>query len=142
MAQVLPKGVPTLIALNSRNYMRPDNAFINDALVHALITCTANPEKRLAKMDHIPITTTLDIQAPTATANTQWRYRKVDWEALKKTLSHKLRTSENPKEIGGTGELIRCLNTVTTCSTTCSLLNYCSDSYRNHRRQEGISYFL
>ncbi len=29
---------------------------------------------------------------------------------------------------------------VTTCSTTRSFLNYCSDSYQNHRRQEGISH--
>ncbi len=112
MVQVLPKGVPTLIASNSGNYTRPDNIFINEALVHTLITCAANAEKRPAKTDHIPITTTLGIQAPTTTTDTRRNYSKVDWEAFKKTLMYKLRAPAKPKEIGSAGELMRRLNTV------------------------------
>jgi exonuclease III len=63
LCMALPKYVPTLMAMATHNYTRPDNMFTSFTLQDAVITCNANPEEQPAWTDHFPIDTTLAMQA-------------------------------------------------------------------------------
>ncbi len=105
LMQVLPKGVPTLVASNSGNYTRPDNVFVSNSISHMITTCAVQPERRPAKTDHMPILTTLDTSTLRNEVNTCRNYRKVDWEAFRRTLECKLNSHTTPHEIDSADEL-------------------------------------
>jgi len=65
MQMTLPKNTPTLWALATGNYMQPDNIFISTLLTNALTYYFTIPEEQLARTDHIPIVTKLDIGVDT-----------------------------------------------------------------------------
>src|SRR5882724_12508609 len=44
LQMALPKDVPTLCALVTGNYMRPDNVFISSSLMGATVYCKTLPE--------------------------------------------------------------------------------------------------
>jgi len=60
MEMALPKDIPTLRALNTRNLTRPDNVFISFSLINALIYCNTEPEKQPVNTDHFPIIIKID----------------------------------------------------------------------------------
>ena len=43
LRMVLPKDLPTLCALATGNYIRPDNMFTSDTLADVIVSCTTVP---------------------------------------------------------------------------------------------------
>jgi endonuclease/exonuclease/phosphatase family metal-dependent hydrolase len=55
MAMALPRDIPTLRALRSKNFTRPDNVFCSASLLPAYTTGTTDPAKMPPKTDHFPV---------------------------------------------------------------------------------------
>jgi endonuclease/exonuclease/phosphatase family metal-dependent hydrolase len=53
----LPKNIPTLQALNTKNWTRVDNVFCSDHIAEYFIKCNTCPNKRGPSTDHVPIVT-------------------------------------------------------------------------------------
>jgi len=58
----LPKDTPTLQALSTGNFMRPDKIFVSSSIAGSLIQCGTLPGKRPERSDHIPIVMELDLE--------------------------------------------------------------------------------
>jgi len=62
LQMALPKDIPTLHTLLLGNYMRPDNVFTSSSLINDIIVCGTWPNECLARSDHIPVVTHLNIK--------------------------------------------------------------------------------
>src|SRR5882724_3205860 len=90
LQMALPKGIPTLQALSTGNFMRPDNVFISSSIVGHLVRCGTLPDKRPARSDHIPIITELDLEVNERAEPPCPSFRLADWKAVRETLMAKL----------------------------------------------------
>ena len=86
LSMALEKYIPTLKALNSGNYTKPDNVFITDTFLDRIIHCTTKLELHPPRTDHIPILTTLDIKHHKDNVTPRYNFCKVDWKEFKATL--------------------------------------------------------
>jgi len=86
----LPKDVPMLCTLASGNYTRPDNIFISSSLMDATIYCQTLPEDHLARSDHIPVITHLNVGFVTQTEPPWPNFKAADWKEFRKVLSARL----------------------------------------------------
>ena len=66
MRMAHPKGIPTLEAMNTKNYTRPDNIFCLSELLGAFISCNTEHEMRPLRTDHLPIISVLDTELPSS----------------------------------------------------------------------------
>ena len=57
MQMVLPKDIPTLEALATKNWTHPDNIFCSMNMVDKIVYCTTDPRLRGPGTDHVPILT-------------------------------------------------------------------------------------
>ena len=57
----LPKDVPTLEHMRTKNWTRPDNVFCSPNAIDVLIKCMTVPEQRGAGTDHVPVDTVLGL---------------------------------------------------------------------------------
>ncbi|TFY52367.1 hypothetical protein EVJ58_g10059 [Rhodofomes roseus] len=89
-SMLLPAGIPTLEASNSKNHTRPDNVFASQELVERLIRCRTAPELRPPRTDHYPIVTELQVDVPRARSRTFRNFRKADWVSFRKNLAGRL----------------------------------------------------
>lgn len=67
MTMALPKDIPTLEALNTKNYTRPDNVFCSAELTGSFVSCNTNPSACPPRTDHLPIISVLDTELPAST---------------------------------------------------------------------------
>ena len=79
MEMALPKDIPTLHVLNSRNLTCTDNIFISNSLFSLLIYCNTEPEKQLVRTDHFPIVTCIDVTVTPANILPHFNFRLTDW---------------------------------------------------------------
>ena len=82
MTMVLPKDIPTLEVLNTKNYMRPDNVFCSMELIGKFVSCNTNPSARPLRMDHLPIISVLDTELPDSSPTPRPNFRATDWGAF------------------------------------------------------------
>jgi hypothetical protein len=61
MEMMLPKGLPTLEVMSTKNWTRPDNVFCSANLVDKIIRCDTDPSRRGPGADHVPIVTTVEL---------------------------------------------------------------------------------
>ena len=61
MEMMLPKGIPTLEALATKNWTCPDNVFCSANLGDKVVYCTTDPRLRGPGTDHVPILTVLEL---------------------------------------------------------------------------------
>ncbi|KAF8694005.1 hypothetical protein AX14_002201 [Amanita brunnescens Koide BX004] len=99
MEMALPKDIPTLRALSTRNLTRPDNVFISSSLIDALIYCNTEPDWQPVKTDHFPIITKLTMSVMANEGPDRLNYREVDWGEFRKKLKENLRDVPKHKQI-------------------------------------------
>ena len=61
MLMALPKDIPTLESLSTKNWTRPDNVFCSSNLDDKIVYCTTDPRLRGPGTDHVPILTALEL---------------------------------------------------------------------------------
>lgn len=99
MELVLPAGIPTLCAKNTKNYTRPDNVFTSAGIAKRVIKCGMRPEERPICMDHMPIVGAFDLKVvANATANKR-NFHNVDWKKFWKELNKELQNASVPERI-------------------------------------------
>jgi hypothetical protein len=86
----LPKNIPTLQALNTKNWTRVDNVFCSDHIAEYFIKCNTCPNKRGPSTDHVPILSIVELDTPEASTETIHNYRDVDWKKFNEHLKAKL----------------------------------------------------
>ena len=79
MKMALPPFLPMLCAHSTGNHTRVDNIFCSEDILDMIIKCYTEDESRPVKMDHYPIITTLNIQAPKATHLPRLNFCSTDW---------------------------------------------------------------
>ena len=66
LTMMLPKGLPTLQAMRTKNWTCVDNVFMTEDLAELLICCNTAPSLQGPGMNHIPIHTVIDTGIPSA----------------------------------------------------------------------------
>ena len=90
MKMALPKDIPTLEALCTKNYTRPDNVFCSSSLADSFLECNTHPEARPPHTNHLPIISILDIKLPMSIPAPKRNFRKTNWKDFRKSLEQKL----------------------------------------------------
>ena len=63
MVMLLPKDIPTLESMATKNWMQPDNVFGSTNLEDKVTFCTTNPQLWGPSTDHMPILMALKLPA-------------------------------------------------------------------------------
>lgn len=82
----LPKDTPTLEALATKNWTRPDNLFCTEITAKHLIHCYTDPARQGPRTDHVPILTTFELQSPHHDNHPTRNYNDVNWKDFNKSL--------------------------------------------------------
>ena len=86
----LPKHIPTLKVMASKNYTRTDNVFVSIDMHNALITCDTKPYDQPPRTDHMPIDTTIDLELRRNTEKMRYDFRAINWDKFNETLANKI----------------------------------------------------
>ncbi|GBE84336.1 hypothetical protein SCP_0603140 [Sparassis crispa] len=93
---LLPAATPTLQASRTKNFTCPDNVFGSDSLECRLTSCDVTPELCPAKMDHFPISTSIDVSVHHEESERRRNFRNVDWPEFHHTLQEQLASAHAP----------------------------------------------
>jgi len=99
LVQVLPPGLATLEASNTKNLTRPDNVFCSESMEQCFTECDVKYHLRPVITDHFPIISTLDLQPNRINTTPKPNYRDVDWDIFNATLADKLDSIPIPAEL-------------------------------------------
>lgn len=113
MEMSLPKDIPTLESMVTKNWTRPDNTFASTNTQDYLVTCTTDPRKRGPGTDHVPILCTLELHIPKTLKEPGHDFRNVDWEEFRKELAIRLEAVPDPKILTSTEELYYAIEALT-----------------------------
>jgi hypothetical protein len=95
----LPKRMPTLQSMATKNWTRVDNIFCTDNAAEAVITCNTSPSLRGPGTDHIPVLTVLDMETRLSPPAPFRNFRMVDWGQFREQLAEHLEAVPGPKEL-------------------------------------------
>jgi len=104
LQMALPKSLPTLHAMSSGNYTRPNNVFVSSSLSAPMVYCNMVPDERPARSDHMPIVMVLNMAPTTQTEKPRANYRAADLEAVRVELAVQLEGLDVLEDIGTTAE--------------------------------------
>ena len=90
MVMTLPKDLPTLQAMATGNWTRPDNVFASANVEDLLIRCDTDPRLRGPGTDHVPILTIIDLPLERKLQPPFPDFRQVDWPTFNKELTTRL----------------------------------------------------
>jgi Endonuclease-reverse transcriptase len=99
MVMTLPKRVPTLQSMATKNWTRVDNIFCTDNAAEAVITCDTNPSLRGPGTDHVPVLTVLDMETRLSPPAPFRNFRMVDWKQFREQLAENLEAVPGLKEL-------------------------------------------
>lgn len=97
MKMVLPAGIPTLCAKNTKNYTRLDNIFTSVGIAERLIKCETRTEERPICTDHMPIVRAFDLQVAVKATVSKRNFHNVDWEKFWEELNTELQNVSVPE---------------------------------------------
>ncbi|KAF9232836.1 hypothetical protein BU15DRAFT_32134, partial [Melanogaster broomeanus] len=86
----LPKNMPTLEALATKNWTRPDNVFCTDNTAELFINCYTEPKLCGPRTDHVPILSIIEMEALKVEDKQTRNYHDVDWKEFQDALLAKL----------------------------------------------------
>ena len=89
MVMLLPKGIPTLQSMATKNWTRVDNVFTMHNMEQLVVICNTDPRQRGPSTDHVPVLTTLDLEVPATVAMSHRNYRATDWSKFCEALSYR-----------------------------------------------------
>ena len=93
---LLPKGIPTLQSMVTKNWTRVDNVFATNNVEKYVVICDTDPRQWGPGTDHVPILTTLEFTVPAAAIEGQRNFRAVDWPKYREALSGQLGLMPDP----------------------------------------------
>lgn len=99
MCMVLPAGIPTLHAKNTKNYTCTDNVFASAHLEERVTHCRMEPEKRPICTDHMPITGKVELKVHRSASAKRKNFCRTNWEEFHRKLGEKLSTLPTPTRI-------------------------------------------
>jgi len=94
-----PPGRPTLQALSTGNWTRPDNVWCTSHTVDLFIRCDTDPGLRGPNTDHLPILLVLDTQIVRSERNPTRNFRATDWDEFADHLNTILSHSLEPRRL-------------------------------------------
>ena len=89
MQQALPKDMPTLQYLATKNWTRPDNVFCTENTCQAFIHCYTEPKYRDCT-DHVPILSILELETPKIKPQSKHNFCQMDWKEFNEVLEREL----------------------------------------------------
>ena len=96
LTMVLPKGLPTLQSMSTKNWTCMDNVFMSEELMELLICCHTAPGLRGPGMDHVPIHTVVNTGILSVAVKPYRNYRTVDWKDIREELAQQLTQIPKP----------------------------------------------
>ena len=96
MEMALPKGIPTLEAMATKNWTRLDNVFCSDNLGDKVITCTTDPCLRGPGTDHVLILMTLELPVERVDSTPSYNFWAVEWDKFREELARRLLEMPEP----------------------------------------------
>jgi hypothetical protein len=88
MHMILPKDLPTLCAMGTGNYMRPDNVFVTTSILNTVVSCKTVPAEQPPMSNHFPVNTTLSLTLDLIQEQPRCNFRAVDWDEFRTVLKH------------------------------------------------------
>ena len=99
LEMALPRDIPTLQHMRSKNYSRPDNVFCTARTMDLVIRCEVDTRLQPPKTDHFPIVTILDIPQKRLPPPERYNFKKADWVKFRRCLEDKVVALPEPTEI-------------------------------------------
>ena len=96
MIMLLPKNIPMLQSMATKNWTRVDNVFATQGTEHLVVVCDTDPRLWGPGTDHMLILTTLDLEVPAVAAENRKNFRSTDWSKFRETLAEQLATIPDP----------------------------------------------
>jgi len=113
LGMALPPGIPTLQALSTGNWTRPDNVWCFNHTTNLITQCYTNPGLRGPNTDHLPILSELDLPPTRSTPKPYRNFQTTDWKKFTDTLTTLLSHSE-PKRLTSEAEFKAALHAINT----------------------------
>lgn len=107
----LPPNIPTLQALSTGNWTRPDNVWSTNHTIDLFVQCNTNPGLRGPNTDHLPILSTIDFPVTHNVPKPTRNFRATDWKEFTDHIVSLLPDDE-PKRLTSTTEFKEALNVV------------------------------
>ena len=108
----LPPKRPTLRALSTGNWTRPDNVWCTNHSSDLFIKCDTNPGLQGPNTDHLPILSTLDIPLTKNIRPPFRNFRDTNWDDFAKHLTASLANGPAPKRLTSQAEFRNALDRV------------------------------
>ena len=105
MVMLLPKDIPTLESMATKNWTRPDNVFGSANLEDKVTFCTTDPQLRGPGTDHVPILTVLELPANRTTTPPSYNFCLTNWGAFRDELQARLVDIPHPTPLSSTDAL-------------------------------------
>ena len=99
LEMALPKDIPTLEFMRTKNWTRPDNVFCSANAIDVLVRCTTVPGERGSGTDHVPIDTVLDLPVTRTIPPVSFNFQAADWDKFQNTLIENLPAHPPPARI-------------------------------------------
>ena len=87
MVMALPRDIPTLEAMATKNWTQPDNAFCTEHSELLIVSCTTAPRLQGLGTDHVPILIILELPVKSAPVTPTRNFRTVNWEEFREELA-------------------------------------------------------
>jgi len=117
LQMLLPKNIPNLCAMETRNFTQLDNVLAYSSLQEHVLECKTSPETCTPRTDHIPIITTLDMNLGRQEEMLKPNFKSTNWPKFQKELTKKLKNIDTQHEIRNKSEFYRRLNALTLAIT-------------------------
>jgi hypothetical protein len=101
----LPKGIPTLQHMVTKQYSRPDNVFNTPGISEFITKSEVAPSLRPACTDHFPILTNILLPQERVTAQPTYNFREADWNNYRHKLRIRLAATPDPQVIENLAQL-------------------------------------
>ncbi|KAG9221604.1 hypothetical protein CCMSSC00406_0006763 [Pleurotus cornucopiae] len=96
MVMRLKKDIPTLRAMNTKNYTRVDNVWCSEAIQGMFVKCDTVPEKQPPKTDHFPVVSQLAYELVKGEVRIRKNFRAADWQMFRDALEKELEQLGRP----------------------------------------------
>ena len=114
MVMPLPKGIPMLQSMVTKNWTRVDNVFAMHHTEHLMVACNTDPRQRAPGTDHVPVLTTLDLEILAAAAISRRNFRAADWSKFHQTLTDQLDNIPGPRTLLNESQFQEAVSDLTT----------------------------
>ena len=110
MYMVLPKDIPTLESMSTKNWTQLDNIFCSTGLSDSIICCMTSPGLRGPGTDHVPILMALEFLVERVSNEIGCNFQEVEWDAFLSKLGTRLAGVPSPTPLHTEEELMLAIN--------------------------------